>query len=265
MNDLSFRNSAENNADFIAADEAAAAGTKEQQAQNPYLPTMTTIAAKTPQGGTVLFKLCGHVDFAPGQFIMLTVPGYGEAPFSLTGDLEICVRDTGRLTHRLHSLNVSDTVGWRGPFGTSFDIAPDGNAVYIAGGIGMAALRPAISARKGIVLLGARNKNAVLFPQLATYILTDDMNDGLLPDLVRRVALPNNPVCFLCGPPTMYRPIIDVLLELGVPKDCIVVSLERHMSCGIGKCGHCRSGGLRVCMDGPVFIYGDIEGRESIL
>jgi NAD(P)H-flavin reductase len=133
---------------------------------NPYLPTMTKITEKVAQNASVtLFKLEGHIDFRPGQFIMLTVPGCGEAPFSLTGDLEVCVRDTGHLTHRLHALTPGDTVGWRGPFGTSFDMAPLGPAVYIAGGIGIVPLRPVIFVPAGDHSAWRKDKGRACFPR----------------------------------------------------------------------------------------------------
>ena len=233
---------------------------------NPYLPTMTKITEKVAQNASVtLFKLEGHVDFRPGQFIMLTVPGCGEAPFSLTGDLEVCVRDTGHLTHRLHAMAPGDTVGWRGPLGTSFDMAPPGPAVYIAGGIGIVPLRPVILSRPGITLLGAKTRGELVFPELATKIRTDDEGLGFLPDLIRETELPKGAVCMLCGPGGMYRPVVKALSEQGVTPERIIVSLERNMSCGIGKCGHCRAGGLRVCKDGPVFSWADIADREGLV
>ncbi len=233
---------------------------------NPYLPTMTTIEKITKlTNDTALFKLKGDMPYKAGQFAMLTIPHVGEAPFSITGDMEFCIRNVGEFTNKLHMAKEGDQIGIRGPFGTDFEIAPEGDIYYIAGGIGIAPLRPMITKRGGTVLLGARNKEALLFPEIATHIRCDNEGKGYLPDLIAEVKIPQTAICLLCGPPAMYKHVIDKLLTLEVKEHNILLSLERHMDCGIGMCGHCRCGGLRICKEGPVFKYSDIKDKEGMI
>lgn len=222
----------------------------------------------------------------PGQFNMLYVFGCGEVPISISGvageggQLRHTVRAVGAVTRAMQRLHAGDVVGVRGPFGAGWPIeeAAGNDIVIVAGGIGLAPLRPAVEAilrardRYGrfIVLYGARSPDGILFARdlqrwssrLDTYVdVTVDRaggtwrgNVGLVTTLIARLGLEaEHTTAFLCGPEAMMRFAVRALAERGVEAGNIFLSLERNMKCGIGLCGRCQVGGVFVCRDGPVF------------
>ena len=225
--------------------------------------------------------------FRPGQFNMLYVFGCGEVPISISsaaagegGPLKHTVRAVGAVTRAMQRLHAGDVVGVRGPFGAGWPIeeAAGNDVVIIAGGIGLAPLRPAIEAilrarnRYGriIILYGARSPDDILFARdlqrwssrLDTYVdVTVDRaggtwrgNVGLLTALIGRIGLePEQTTALLCGPEAMMRFAVRALAERGVTAGRTYLSLERNMKCGVGLCGRCQLGGTFVCRDGPVF------------
>lgn len=227
----------------------------------------------------------------PGQFVMLSVPGTGEAPISISsspsrpGILEMCVRRAGRVTNALYRARTNDEVGIRGPYGNGFPIESiRGNDLLLAaGGLGMAPLRSllwyAIDHRddfKNITLMyGARNPRDMLFrEELVSLVDRTDMRClltvdadptgawtnyvGLLPKLFDYANIEaSRTYAAVCGPPVVYKFILQRLLALGFPKDRILMSLERRMKCGVGKCGHCSIGYKYTCLNGPIFTYWD--------
>jgi NAD(P)H-flavin reductase len=267
--------------------------------ENPYLPQSARIVRidrMVPD--THLFTLrfldeslaqkFGH---RPGQFVMLSVPGAGEAPISISSSptrpevLELCVRRAGRVTSALYRLRSNDLVGVRGPYGNGFpvdDIAGH-DLLLVAGGLGMAPLRSllwyALDRRDRFVNLtlmyGAKTPAEMLFRNelLAlvdrsdlTCLLTVDRDPagdwshhvGLLPSLFDVAAMePATTFAAVCGPPVVYQYVLKRLLALGFSKDRILMSLERRMKCGIGKCGHCSVGYKYTCMNGPIFTHWD--------
>ena len=235
----------------------------------------------------------------PGQFIELTVFGIGEAPISISsppsrpGIIEICVRKAGSVTGALFELQKGDHVGLRGPFGHGFPLETlkGKDLLLVAGGLGMAPLRSLFQAvlddRKNygdiVLMYGARNPDDVLFKYELLglmnrtdlkYLLSVDVDDegiwrqyvGVVTGLFKGVQLnSDNTFCALCGPPIMYRFVIEELLKRDIPKEQVFVSLERMMKCGVGKCGHCAIGEYYCCTDGPVFRYSDISHiKEAI-
>jgi NAD(P)H-flavin reductase len=221
---------------------------------------------------------------------MLYRHGVGEVAISVSGlaapvggGLVHTIRDVGAASHALHQSRPGDVLGVRGPFGTSWDIdsALGHDLVIVAGGVGLAPLRPLIQAaltdraRYGAVtvIVGARSPKEFLFPddlagwdartevELLTTI--DKPTSGwqgavgfVTEPLARTVlARPDRTIAFLCGPEPMMRFCADTLLGKGVPAEQIRVSLERNMKCGVGLCGHCQLGPLLVCRDGPVVDY----------
>jgi len=227
----------------------------------------------------------------PGQFVMLSVPGAGEAPISISSSptrpevLELCVRRVGRVTQALHRLQPTAVLGVRGPYGNGFPVDHfEGNdLLLIAGGLGMAPLRSllwyALDHRDRYstvtLLYGARSPGDMLFrdemtsvidrPDL-TCLLTVDRDPtgkwphqtGLLPALLDRIRIvPATTFAAVCGPPIVYRFVLEKLLALGFSKDRILMSLERRMKCGVGKCGHCSVGYKYTCLHGPIFTYWD--------
>ncbi len=235
----------------------------------------------------------------PGQFVMVSVPGIGEAPISICcgpGDhhrLELLVRNAGSLTRVLHRLGAGDQIGIRGPFGTGFDLADfEGRDVLIvAGGLGLAPLRsliePLLQARQRFgritIISGCRTPDQELFademrawsraPATRVIRLVNDTAhqpwDGEVGLVTAPIAgLDMDPavtLAVLCGPPVMYKFVIMELVGRGLGHDRIYIDLERRMRCGIGKCGHCQINHLTCCQDGPVFRLSSVESLPEAL
>jgi sulfhydrogenase subunit gamma (sulfur reductase) len=227
----------------------------------------------------------------PGQFVMLSIPGTGEAPISISsspsrqGILELCVRRAGRVTGALYRMTTNDVVGVRGPYGNGFPVSEiSGHDLLLAaGGLGMAPLRSLLwyvldnRDRFGSVTLmyGARTPADMLFrEELVSLVdrtglnclLTVDADSGgtwknrigLLPALFDFAQIDSTRTfAAVCGPPVVYKYILQKLLDLGFRKDRILMSLERRMKCGVGKCGHCSIGYKYTCLHGPIFTYWD--------
>lgn len=222
--------------------------------------------------------------FAPGQFCMLYAPGVGEIPISLSGDpdrsggLVFTIRNVGAVSRALSRLRKGDLLGVRGPFGHPWPIPVRGDVLVVAGGLGLAPLRPALyqlerqRARYGRVSLvyGARRPEEVLFPRLLerwkkrleVEITVDRASSGwsghvgLVTHLLPRVEIvPTRTLALVCGPEIMMRFVAESLLERGLPAQSILLSMERNMHCAEGTCGHCQFGPVLVCRDGPVLPY----------
>ncbi len=231
--------------------------------------------------------------FSPGQFNMLYAFGVGEVPISISGDPGVpgrfvhTVRAVGPVTDALRGLRRGDTLGVRGPFGTAWPVAEAEGAdvVVLAGGVGLAPLRPAIHAllarreRYGRVCIfyGARTPEDILFRKqlerwrgrfdLSVEVIVDRATGswsgpvGVVTRLLTRGGFdPTATVALLCGPEVMMRYAIGTLNGLQVPFDRIYVSMERNMKCAVGLCGHCQFGASFVCRDGPVFRFDRISG-----
>jgi NAD(P)H-flavin reductase len=230
--------------------------------------------------------------FEPGQFNMIYIFGVGEIPISISGDpnksglLVHTTRAVGTVTKEMAKLKKDDIVGIRGPFGRPWPVkeAIGNDVLLIAGGIGLAPLRPVIyhvlSNREYygriILLYGARTPQDILYKKELEklksrldidIIVTVDRavknwtgNVGVVTTLIPRAPFdPLNTTAMICGPEIMMRYTIVELLKRGLPKDSIYVSMERNMKCGVGFCGHCQYGTEFVCKDGPVFNYKEIE------
>ncbi len=224
--------------------------------------------------------------FAPGQFTMMYAFGTGEAAISISGDpdeperLVHTVRALGPTTHAICAAEPGDVIGVRGPFGRPWpvDEAEGRDVVIVAGGIGLAPLRPALlhvlsrRERYGRVTLlyGGREPEQLLFrEQLAGWRAREDLDVGVTVDMARggwrgRVGVvpalvpgarldPGNTTAMICGPEVMMRASASALTDRGVPASSIHVSMERNMQCGFGRCGHCQLGPTLICRDGPVY------------
>jgi NAD(P)H-flavin reductase len=228
-------------------------------------------------------------EFLPGQFTMLYVFGVGEVPISISGDpgaddgvLVHTIRDVGAVSKALRQAQRGMVVGVRGPFGVGWDLdLPAGtDLVLVAGGIGLAPLRPALlhalrhRHRYGRIVLvaGAKTPAELLFiEELAAFTARGDLElavtvdrategwpgaVGLVTEPLAALRLtPERTASLLCGPEPMMRFSAKVLLDKGVDPARIQVSLERNMKCGMGLCGHCQLGPLLLCRDGPVVPY----------
>ncbi len=232
----------------------------------------------------------------PGQFVMVGLPGFPAAPISVSrvhdATIELTIRAAGPATAALTALPIGSEVGLRGPLGRGWpvDRMYGRDVVIVAGGIGLAPLRPLIDAitadrlRFGAVriFLGARTPRDRLFTSELTAwteagLLVDETVDRAGGDWLGRVGvvthlfdhserIPEGTVAAVCGPERMMEATADVLRSRGLTDDRIVVTLERHMDCGVGLCGHCQLGRFFVCRDGPVFSLaelGDAFGREG--
>ena len=223
----------------------------------------------------------------PGQFNMLYAFGVGEVPVSISGHhangtLLHTVRAVGGVTAALVDAAPGTLVGVRGPFGTAWDVgaADGGDAVFVAGGIGLAPLRPAVVEvlagrerfNRVVVLCGARSPETVLYRrQLSTWRGRFDVDVevtvdyaapgwrghvGVVGQLVPRAPFdPRTTTAFVCGPEVMMRSATEALVLRGVAPGDVHLSLERNMKCATGHCGHCQLGPFLVCRDGPVVTY----------
>ncbi len=238
----------------------------------------------------------------PGQFAQISLFGYGEAPISIcnsptrTGYFEMAIRKTGFLSDKMHSLKKGDNFSIRGPFGSYFDAGLLGghNLVLISGGCGLAPMRSLIQYCEDNreefesihILHGARSPEAIMFKpevqgwqdsEMFNCQLTVDSNPpdsddcykghtGWITELVEPLEMDSeNTVAVIVGPPVMYKPVIEKLSQKGLTDFQIIVSLERYMRCGFGKCGHCRLGHLYCCVDGPVFWLNEIRKVEGAI
>ncbi|MBN1636692.1 MAG: FAD/NAD(P)-binding protein [Deltaproteobacteria bacterium] len=235
----------------------------------------------------------------PGQFIEVSLFGKGEAPISISSpptrldSLEICVRKTGRITDSLFEMGKGSNLHIRGPYGRGFplDDLKGHKLLLVAGGLGLAPLRSlllyALDKREEfdeiILMYGTNNPDNVLFKyELLSFFDRDDIkylysvdrdDEGIWKQYVgvvtglfeQTIISPEETYAVLCGPPIMYRFVLQKLLNLGFAKEHIYMSLERMMKCGVGKCGHCAIGNKYCCTDGPVFCYTQIEDIEEAI
>jgi len=256
---------------------------------------ITDMTAKDRYFRIELEKPLGH---RPGQFVMVSVLGVGEAPISIScgprkdNMLEMVIRRVGRLTQVIHGLKVGDELGIRGPYGSGFDLDDfyGRDVLFVAGGLGLVPLRSLITpvvAEAGrfgqiTIISGCRNPSEELFRnQLRDWSdaginvtrLVDGTENmpwefgiGLVTDPIPKLKLdPEKTVVALCGPPVMYKFVIAALMSKNVPQDQIFVDLERRMKCGVGKCGHCQINQVYCCQEGPVFRFSSLAGLPEAL
>jgi sulfite reductase subunit B len=242
-------------------------------------------------------KAFGH---KPGQFMQVSVTGIGEAPISVSssptrGDyLELGIRKTGTLTGAMHELKSGDALGLRGPFGTFFDTdAMKGrDLLLVSGGCGLAPMRALIQYVEDCrddfgevtVLYGAKSPEDVLYKdelmqwqkseKLDCQVTVDnipkgtcwDANVGLITKLIPPLKIDvSKTTAAIVGPPIMYEFVIVELHSKGLNDKDIVVSLERYMKCGVGKCGHCTIDNLYCCIDGPVFTLNQVASLKGAI
>lgn len=268
----------------------------------PRVATIQRIEQMTERERLFTLRLGDDVPLGhdPGQFVEVSLFGVGEAPISVCSspngqsDFQLCVRAVGKVTHALHRLDEGAIVGIRGPFGRGFSPQEmvEKDILFVAGGIGLAPLRSLIHYvldldhrslfGKVTILFGARSPRELLFKEdLARWKQRDDVEvhvtvdrgeetwrghtgviTTLFPDLEVKG---ENTVAVIVGPPVMYRFVLLEVFHKGIPEPQIVLSLERKMKCGVGKCGHCQIGGVYVCQGGPVFHYPQVKRMKGAL
>lgn len=238
------------------------------------------------------------LDHEPGQFIMISLLGIGEVPISVASSpsgrdsFDVCIRAVGKVTNALHKLKAGDEIGIRGPYGKGFPTRElQGNdLLIIAGGLGLAPLRSLIhyvldnrrDFGKVHILLGCKQPKELLFGEELEewnkrtdlyYACTVDRaapdwagNVGLITTLIPGVDIePARTFAAVVGPPVMYNFVIKELLAKGIPERQILLSFERNMKCGNGKCGRCQIQNLYCCQDGPVFHYEKIKNLSEAM
>ena len=238
--------------------------------------------------------------YRPGQFAMISVLGAGEAPFSISstpsrpGLLEFCIRKAGTVTNALFRMRENDLIGFRGPYGNGFPVEKmrDKDVLIVVGGLGAAPLRSVLlycldnrdQFRRVSLLHGAKRPDEMIFREeffslkerddLECYLAVDKDDTGTWTENIGVVttlfpllkeADPSNTYALVCGPPVMYKFVIKEFVKLNIPKDQILMTLERRMKCGVGKCGHCAIDYIYTCLDGPVFTYWDVIHMRELI
>jgi len=273
----------------------------EKMKTSPYLPMKAKIIEArmlTEKEKFLRFELEGKINLShdPGQFVMISIYGFTEAPISICssptdrGFFDLTVRNVGIFTNKLHQLKKGDIVGIRGPFGIGFPIDHmfGYDILIVAGGLGIVPLRSLIryimhnknDFGRVQILLGCKTPKELLFKEETkewmkrseikincTVDTADEEwrgNVGLITSLIPGVdIIPARIYAVVVGPPIMYRFVIKELLKKNIPDHQIIVSLERRMRCGLGKCGHCQIEGVYVCQKGPVFTYADLKNFKG--
>ncbi len=275
-------------------------------APDPMLPTPYRIQrVKQETDDTFTLELLPEdkskgFSFAPGQFNMLYVFGVGEVPISISSDpddaplLKHTTRVVGTVTKAMRRLKRGEIMGIRGPFGTHWPVeeATGRDVVIVAGGIGLAPLRPALyrlmvereKFHKIVLLYGTRTPEDMLYRHeleqwrgkfdLEIQVTVDRAasswrgNVGVVTTMIPRAPFdPSNTFAMVCGPEVMMRFTVMELLKRGVATERTYLSAERNMKCGIGFCGHCQYGPTFVCKDGPVFAFNRVAailGKSEI-
>jgi len=238
--------------------------------------------------------------YRPGQFAMVSVLGAGEAPFCLSsppsrpGLLEFCIRKVGSVTSALFDLKENALIGVRGPYGNGFplDQMVGKDILITIGGLGVAPLRSVLlycldnrdQFRKVAVLYGAKKPSEMIFREeyfalkergdLECHLAVDaddtghwTENIGVVTTLFPKLSKinPEKTYGLVCGPPVMYKYVLREFVKLGIPKHQILMTLERRMKCGVGKCGHCAIDYIYTCLDGPVFTYWDVLHMRELI
>ncbi|MBN1869758.1 MAG: FAD/NAD(P)-binding protein [Candidatus Omnitrophica bacterium] len=267
---------------------------------NPYRPIETEVLEvipETPTIKTLRLKPKEEISFKAGQFIELSIPGVGEGPFtpssrsSVKEELHVSIMKVGKVTERVHQLKEGDIVGLRGPFGNGYplDEFKGKDVLVVGGGCGFAPLRSLMYSffemsgeLKSLYFRGGcrTSKEMVFKDETAEWAKRKDLNlrltvdkgdetwkghVGLVTTILDDVKIhyPEG-IAIVCGPPIMMKFATLKLLEMGFQDKNIYLSMEKNMSCGIGKCGHCRLDVYYACKHGPVFRYDKIKHLKEI-
>ena len=249
-------------------------------------PDIKTFRVVTPDGKKAF-------EHRPGQCAMLSIPGVGEAMFSITSSptntefMEFSIKKCGCVTEWLHQAEVGQQITIRGPYGNPFPVDDEfvgKNLLFIAGGVGLAPLRSVINYcrdnrekyGKIDIVYGSRSKDDLLdYNEIIEEWATDENIDvhltidnpqegwdghvGFVPNYVKELGFTTDKTAVLCGPPIMIKFTLEGLCSLGFEKTQMYTTLELRMKCGVGKCGRCNVGSKYVCKDGPVFRFDELD------
>lgn len=268
---------------------------------NPYNSIeaeVLNVVTETANIKTFTLKPRGDIGFRAGQFMEVSLPGIGEAPFTPSSNhnnkdtIDFTIMSAGRITKLIHEAKPGDIIGLRGPYGLGYplDSFKSKEIFVVGGGVGLAPLRALLYAlfnevesyKKITVKFGARTPKDIVYKaeidswrtkaghidiEISTDVGDDTWkgNVGLVTTILKKDGLDiENSVAIVCGPPIMMKFVTFKLLDLGFKDSQVYLSMEKNMSCGIGKCGHCRIGPYYACKDGPVFTYDKIKGLPNI-
>ena len=261
----------------------------------PSLGVVTAIRTDTPDVKTFrVMGLDGKKPFAhiPGQCAMLSMPGVGEALFSITSSptedyLDFSIKKCGCVTDWLHAMEEGQQITIRGPYGNGFPVDTDfvgKDLLFIAGGIGLAPLHSVINYCRAHrqeygkidIVYGSRSKaDLVDFPEIesvwcresgiSVHLTIDnpepdwDGHVGFVPNYVKELAFSRDKTVIVCGPPIMIKFTLAALMDLGFSREQVYTTMELRMKCALGKCGRCNIGDKYVCKDGPVFRFDQLD------
>ena len=267
---------------------------------SPYEPipaVLEKVAEETSNIKTFWLRPEKPMPFKTGQFVELTVPGLGEAPFTpssspaVAEQIELTIMKAGAVTERLHGLGPGTKLGLRGPYGKGYPMEEfyGKELLILGGGVGLAPLRSLLyqiledidKFPRVILLYGAKTPADLVYasqleewtkrPKFEVLVSVDRSangwqgNVGVVTTLLPKVKFNlDNTVAVVCGPPVMMKFGTLELIQTGFRKDRLYLSMEKNMSCGLGKCGHCRLGPYYICQDGPVFTYDKIESLAGL-
>ena len=266
----------------------------------PYLGEVTDIRIDTPDVKTFRVLTPDGVkpfEHMPGQCAMLSIPGVGEAMFSITSSptnrdyMEFSIKKCGCLTEWLHAMDIGQQITIRGPYGKPFPVETElkgKDLLFIAGGIGLAPLRSVINYVRDNrenygsvqIVYGARSKDDLVdYNEILTEWMADDGVEvnltidreqegwdghvGFIPNFVKELNPDLKKTVLMCGPPVMIKFTLEGLCGMGFDKTQIYTTLELRMKCGVGKCGRCNVGAKYVCKDGPVFRCDELDELPS--
>ena len=262
----------------------------------PHIGIVTDVRVDTPDVKTFRVEaLTGGKVFEhmPGQCAMLSIPGVGEAMFSITSSptnrkfMEFSIKKCGCLTSWLHQMDVGQQITIRGPYGNGFPVEGDlkgKDLIFIAGGIGLAPLRSVINYVRANrdnygtvdVVYGARSAEDLVdideiqnewtkTPGVNVHLTIDRAQEGwdghvaFVPAFVTELGFDPNKTVLVCGPPVMIKFTLKALMEQGFKRNNVYTTMELRMKCGVGKCGRCNIGDKYVCKDGPVFRFDQLD------
>jgi NAD(P)H-flavin reductase len=268
--------------------------------QNIYKPIkakLTDVIEESPLIKTFVLIPEEEFSFKTGQFIELSVDGIGEAPFTpsssphVTDKLEVTIMKTGYVTEYMHNLKPGGYMGIRGPYGRGYPVETffGKEVLILGGGCGLAPIRSLLYAlehvkdklKKVILCYGSKTPSDCIYKPLfarlnqiekfEAYRTVDKADEdwdgsvGVATTLLNTIKVDiKNSVAVVCGPPIMMKFGTIRIIEMGYTDDQIYLSMEKNMSCGLGKCGHCMMGEFFVCKDGPVFTYNEIKNQPDI-
>jgi len=268
--------------------------------KNIYQPieaVIEDIIQESPTIKTFVLKLKSDFSFCTGEFIELTVPALGEAPFTPSSDpraterIDVTIMNVGMVTSRLHTMSKKEALGIRGPYGKGYplDKFKSKDVLIVGGGVGLAPLRSLLLTlfaeiddyNKVVLRYGARTPADIIYKDSISewakkkkvdVVTSVDVGDstwkgnvGLVTTILKDLPIDlKKAVSVVCGPPIMMKFVTLKLLDLGFKPQDIYLSMEKSMSCGLGKCGHCRIGKFYACKDGPVFTYEQLKDIHDI-